>query len=86
MPRFVRQHPVAGYFLDLYAEHEKVAFELDGAAYHAGAGHRERDVRRDACLAALGIQVVRYTYQRLVNEPDKVRREVLAILAARLKR
>jgi len=86
MPEFIRQHPVAGYFLDLYAEDEKVAFELDGASYHAGAGHRERDVRRDARLAALGIQVVRYSYNQLTYEPDQVRREVLAILTARRRR
>jgi very-short-patch-repair endonuclease len=40
-------------------------------------------VRRDATLAALGIVVVRYSYQRLMTEPEQVRREVLAILAAR---
>jgi hypothetical protein len=38
---------------------------------------------RDAALAAVGILVVRFTYQRLTREPDAVRREVLAILAAR---
>jgi very-short-patch-repair endonuclease len=51
--------------------------------FHFGRAGRERDVRRDATLAALGIVVVRYSYQRLMTEPEQVRREVLAILAAR---
>ena len=38
---------------------------------------------RDAALAALGIQVVRFSHRRLVREPDAVRREVLAVLATR---
>lgn len=86
MPPFRRQYPVAGYYLDLYAEREMVAFELDGASYHASAVQRERDLRRDATLAALGIQVVRFTYLRLMSEPDEVRRQVLAILAAARRR
>jgi len=82
MPEFKRQHPVGNYLLDVYAERERVAFELDGDAFHAGPVQRERDLRRDAALAALGIQVVRFTYTRLMFEPEAVRREVLAILAA----
>jgi very-short-patch-repair endonuclease len=70
-------------YLDLYDEVTRVNVELDGAKYHAGAADRERDLRRDAALAALGITVVRFTHDRLVREPDEVRRQVLAILAAR---
>lgn len=83
MPPLRRQAVMGGYRLDVYAERERVAFELDGAAFHFGAVARERDMRRDANLAALGITVVRYSYDRLMAEPDKVRQEVLAILAAR---
>jgi very-short-patch-repair endonuclease len=83
MPALRRQVQVGGYRLDVYAERERVAFELDGAAFHFGAVARERDMRRDATLAALGVTVVRYSYDRLMSEPEVVRREVLAILAAR---
>jgi very-short-patch-repair endonuclease len=62
---------------------ERVDFELDGTIAHAAPSDRERDLRRDAELAALGILVVRFTYQRLTREPATVRREVLAILASR---
>jgi very-short-patch-repair endonuclease len=70
-------------YLDLYAPAEKVNIELDGGATHSSPADRERDRRRDAALAALGILVVRYTHHRLTHDPDGVRREVLAILAAR---
>ncbi|HEX6682369.1 MAG TPA: DUF559 domain-containing protein [Candidatus Limnocylindrales bacterium] len=87
MPSLKRQYRVRTggrtYYLDVYAEAERVAFELDGAAFHTGKVQRERDLRRDAALAAIGIMVVRFTYDRLMHEPDTVRREVLAILAAR---
>lgn len=57
--------------------------ELDGSRYHFETGRRERDMRRDAALVALGWLVVRFSHQRLHEEPDAVRREVLATLAVR---
>jgi very-short-patch-repair endonuclease len=70
-------------YLDVYAEGERVDFELDGARWHASRDDRERDLRRDAALAARGILVVRYTHRRLTTEPEVVRREIREILAAR---
>ena len=69
-------------YLDVFAERERVDFELDGMAWHGDRIRREADMRRDAALATLGILVVRFSYQRLVNEPDQVRREVRRILSA----
>lgn len=70
-------------YLDVYHPETRTNIELDGAKWHASPEQRERDLRRDAALATLGILVVRFTHDRLVREPDQVRREVLAILAAR---
>lgn len=75
--------PFGTVYLDRYFEEERLAVELDGAAFHGSPGQRERDIRRDAALAALGIQVVRFSHQRLFADPDGVRRELLEILAAR---
>jgi len=58
-------------------------WELDGREGHVSKADRERDLRRDAALAARGILVVRFTHYRLTHEPEAVRREILAILAAR---
>ncbi len=70
-------------YLDVFAEDEMVNFELDGRDGHVSVADRERDLKRDAALAARGILVVRFTHYRLTHEPEAVRREVLAILAAR---
>jgi very-short-patch-repair endonuclease len=87
MPEFRRQvrMRLAGRttYLDVYAEDEMVNFELDGRGGHLSAADRERDLKRDAALSARGILVVRFTYYRLTHEPEAVRREILAILAAR---
>jgi very-short-patch-repair endonuclease len=57
-------------------------FELDGAKWHGSPRSRERDLRRDAALAARGYRVVRLTHERLTRQPAEVRAEILAILAA----
>jgi very-short-patch-repair endonuclease/predicted transcriptional regulator of viral defense system len=70
-------------FLDRYFAAERVAVELDGAAWHGSRQQRERDLRRDAALAAMGILVVRFSHRRLVAEPEKVIEELCRILAWR---
>ncbi|MGW1062644.1 DUF559 domain-containing protein [Micromonospora rubida] len=87
MPRLRRQFRVRiegrTMYFDVYAERERVDFELDGATAHGEPGQREIDLRRDALLATRGILVVRFAHRRLVREPNRVRAEVLAILASR---
>lgn len=75
--------PSGRIYLDRYYDEEKLAVELDGAAYHGEPGQRERDLRRDAALAALGIQTVRFSHPRLHGAADAVRAEVREILAIR---
>jgi len=73
-------------WLDAFDEQSQTNFELDGAKYHGSPKDRERDLRRDAALAALGLQVVRYSHERLTREVDGVRREALGIMAVRRDR
>jgi hypothetical protein len=70
-------------YLDRLFEEELVNAELDGAAYHGEPGQRERDLRRDAALAALGYLVVRFSHLRLHGDPAGVIAELLSILAMR---
>jgi hypothetical protein len=70
-------------YLDRLFEAEMLNVELDGAAYHGKPGQRERDLRRDAALAALGYLTVRFSHLRLMADPAGVIEEILAILAAR---
>jgi very-short-patch-repair endonuclease len=87
MPRFVQQHPVAlasgTVRLDAAIPELKVAVELDGAAFHGSAEARERDTRGDAALAARGWVVLRFSYRRLMRDPEGCRREILEVCRAR---
>lgn len=87
LPHFIRQAAITAggrtHLLDLFAERERLDVELDGAAWHGSARQRERDIRRDAALATEGVMVVRYSYRRLISEPEAVRYELSRILRSR---
>jgi len=87
LPAMERNVPVRlgdrAIYLDVYCPAARVNFELDGAKWHASPRDRERDLRRDAALAALGIMVVRFTHDQLVHSSDQVRAQIRAILRAR---
>jgi very-short-patch-repair endonuclease len=88
-PPPVQQHRVSllnGRFADLDAAWPgaRVAVELDGAAFHGSREQRERDLRRDTALAALGWVVLRFSYRRLTTDPAGCRREITAVLRRRL--
>ena len=77
------QVPHGNVYLDVFDEETRTNFELDGAKHHAAPADRERDLKRDAALATLGIAVVRFTHDRLVHAPAEVRAQAVAILAVR---
>jgi hypothetical protein len=87
LPPSVAQRPVQlrdrTIYLDRAYDDVLVGVELDGAAYHFGRPQRERDMRRDAELAALGWLILRFSYWRLRSDPDGVRREIAAVIATR---
>lgn len=89
LPAYVQQHPVRlpdGRWIRHDAAYVEalVAVELDGAAFHGSRAARERDLRRDSALAALGWVVLRFSYARLVSDPDGCRREIEAVVRHRL--
>ncbi|MGZ4508789.1 MAG: DUF559 domain-containing protein [Blastococcus sp.] len=87
MPRFVQQFRVdlggRAAYLDAAVPELRLAVELDGAAFHGSASARERDTRRDVALAALGWVVLRFSYRRLIDDPEGCRRDILRVCAAR---
>lgn len=72
------------YRLDLAYLAERVAVEMDGAGTHGSRSARERDIARDAALAAIGWLTLRFSYERLTQDVSGCRRETLAVLAHRL--
>ncbi len=74
------------YDLDAASEDVELAVELDGAAFHGSREQREKDLRRDAALAAAGWVVIRFSHQRLTTEPAACRAEIEAAWRARRRR
>lgn len=71
------------YRLDMAYDEEMLNVELDGRAFHASPSQWERDIARDLVLAKLGWQTIRLPHARLFGDVDGVRRDVLAVRAAR---
>ena len=89
MPVFSLQHRVVAggrtFFLDAACEETMLAVEMDGAAWHGSREQRERDIRRDALLATVGWQTLRFSFTRLTASPDGCRQEIVAVHAARTR-
>lgn len=89
MPAFVLQRPVTvrgeTFFLDAACEESMHAVELDGAAWHGSRRQREADIRRDALLATVGWQTLRFGFARAHRAADDCRRDILAAHAARMR-
>lgn len=80
MPPFVQQRRVAvagqTFYLDVAYEDVMLAVEMDGAAWHGSRQQRERDIRRDALLATVGWQTLRFSYGRMTATPEACRRDI----------
>jgi len=89
MPRFSLQHRVVvsgrTFFLDAACEEVQLAVEMDGAAWHGSRDQRERDIHRDALLATVGWQTLRFSFTRLTASPDGCRHDIRAVHSARLQ-
>jgi hypothetical protein len=88
LPPCRQQHrlvlPGGPVFLDAAWPDVKLAVELDGAAFHGSREARERDLRRDAALAALGWVVLRFSYRQLTRHPERCRAQIAAAYRSRL--
>lgn len=61
---------------------EMVAVECDGRT-HSRFTQRQRDERRDADLAILGWETLRFTWTDVVRHPDRTLRQIADLLASR---
>src|SRR6201996_6034196 len=76
---FRKQHPIGPYVLDFYCDAAKLAVEVDGAGH--GFGDRpERDERRDAWLAAQGIDTLRLPASLILRDVDAAVRTIRGYL------
>jgi very-short-patch-repair endonuclease len=71
-------------FLDAAYREARVVVELDGARFHHGRRARQRDMRRDSALAAVGWLVLRFSCERLTQDPAGCRADIEAVVRRRL--
>jgi len=69
--KFRRQHSIGPYVVDFYCPAEKLAVELDGST-HDNARAQQRDVTRDAYLAAVGIRTLRIPSKEVMRDVEAV--------------
>jgi very-short-patch-repair endonuclease len=75
--KFRRQVPFQSFILDFVCFDKRFIVEIDGSQ-HAGS---ERDMARDAFLAAEGFQIARYWNNDVLQQPSAVLEDILAKLA-----
>ena len=69
--KFRRQHVIAPYIVDFYCHELGLVIELDGGQHNTEAG-RAYDAERTKFLEALGLKVVRYWNNDLLNRTEMV--------------
>jgi len=75
--KFRRQHPVSPmYILDFYCAKIKLAVELDGA-HHVEKAQQDYDIERTNVLKHLGIRVIRFTNEDVLNNIEQVLKQIL---------
>jgi very-short-patch-repair endonuclease len=77
--KFRRQVPFQNFILDFVCFDQRLVIEVDGSQ-HASS---ERDLARDAALAAEGFQIARYWNNDVLQQPTAVLEDILAKLSAR---
>ncbi len=71
---------VAGVMVDMLWAAERLVVELDGGAAHGTRSGMARDRGRDLMLREVGFGVLRYSWQQIAEQPDRVAADVLAAL------
>jgi len=75
--KFVRQEPIARYFVDFVCRDQRLIVELDGGQHAESPG----DTHRDRALCALGYRVIRIWNNDVIENLDGVLQMLLSELA-----
>lgn len=73
--KFRRQHAIAGYIADFYCHESKLVIELDGN-FHTAREAKEYDNMRTTKLKEMGITVLRFWNEELINDPSKALQKI----------
>jgi very-short-patch-repair endonuclease len=77
--RFRRQVSIGYYIIDFYCAEKRLAVEVDGK-YHIQKEVQKHDAYRADFLTALGISVVRFSNEEVMNDIDAVCRKIIEAL------
>jgi very-short-patch-repair endonuclease len=69
--RFKQQHPISKFIVDFYCHKALLVIEVDGAV-HNNADVAEHDEGRQHELEKLGLTVLRFTNDEVLNDIDNV--------------
>lgn len=81
--QFYRQKPLLAYIVDFYCPAAKLVIELDGSQ-HMEHAHQAKDQARDAALAGLGLQVLRFDNRQILLETASVLAVIHDVVRERL--
>jgi very-short-patch-repair endonuclease len=74
LPRWIREHPFTlggdPARVDVFLPDWRLVIEADGRSWHMRTSDFEKDRQRDNQLAVQGIQVLRFTYRMLREDPE----------------
>ncbi|HDM8219597.1 endonuclease domain-containing protein [Vibrio campbellii] len=69
--KFRRQHGIGRYIVDFYCVELNLVIEIDGDSHFSDEG-KEKDAMRDAFMETLGIKVLRFTNEEVMQQTESV--------------
>jgi very-short-patch-repair endonuclease len=73
--KFLRQVPIGPYIADFYCHRYQLVVELDGPV-HEEPQQAAHDEERALYLSVMGFAILRFTNQRVLEEPETVLTEI----------
>lgn len=77
--KFRRQHPIDSFIADFYCHAAKLVIEVDGKI-HESSEQKEHDSGRDFQLKELGLNILRFSNEEVINDIEKVLKVISADL------
>ncbi|HHT9114862.1 MAG: HsdR family type I site-specific deoxyribonuclease [Planctomycetes bacterium] len=68
--KFRRQHQIGEYIADFYCHEKLLVVEIDGSI-HIKEEVRKKDHKRDSYFQSLGLKVIRFSNETILNDPEK---------------
>ena len=79
--KFRRQHGIGSYIVDFYCPERLIVVEVDGDV-HSEATQIVRDRNREEHLSGLGLRVIRYTNDEVLNNLEGVLEDLIMKLTS----